>query len=68
MNVSVATSALVLVFIATSASAQNEVAPPSNLPTTMEGRGEPIGAMPPSVIANFQSSQFQQIEPDVPTA
>ena len=69
MNVSVATLAFVLIFIATSASAQNEVAPPSNLPTTMEERGAPIiGAMQASATANFQPSQLQQIETDVPTA
>jgi S1-C subfamily serine protease len=66
MNSRGATSAFLLVFTAASTFAQDGVTPPSNLPTTMEERGAPIGATSPSTTVPI--SQLHQIETDIPLA
>ena len=52
MNLSSCNISFVLIFSAPSSFAQNVVALPSNLPTTMEERGAPIGATSQSTIDN----------------
>ena len=66
MNFSIVTSALLLIFTAASTFAQDAVTPPSNLATTMEERGAPIGATSPSITVPI--SQLRQIETDIPLA
>ena len=68
MNLSVQISALLIICGATSSLAQKLAAPPSNLPTTMEERGETLRTTPPSIVEKFQSGQLQQIDSDVSTA
>lgn len=68
MNLSVATSAFVLILIATSASAQNEVAPPSNFPITMEEHGSPLGKKSSDAVPEIPLSALQDIGGNLPMA
>ncbi len=58
---------LLFIFLVPPALAETLKVLPSHLPTMMEQRGAPLVSTPRSTDENFQSSQLQQIETDVPT-
>jgi S1-C subfamily serine protease len=68
MNLRITTTIILLICSAAASFAEKVAAPPAHLPTTMEERGAPIGATPPSSIDKFHFSQLQEIQSDVPTA